>query len=219
MAGKRQRGIRRTVSVSTMGPGSNMFESSPLPEYPKEKQKAPVLSSHSPHRMLASNNPVKPSLAHADAVSPAQPAAPLQPLPVSHKFEKPPSTLPSSGWDRSERKCVGLGVVAALADESGASTEVKDGKDKAPPPVVSQNTILPHSAQHPSHNMDMQGRSAIFLHESPCSNDYDDLVSMELPAVNFLEFCYLCKRQLCQGRDIYMYRYVFLNDLDVSYQH
>ncbi|KAJ7559850.1 hypothetical protein O6H91_04G103500 [Diphasiastrum complanatum] len=214
MAGKRQRPIRRTVSASLMGSGSNIFESFPLPKYFKEKQKAPpVGSSCSPRPILASNNlgmpnPLKPPFSEADAIS-----APSQASPLFHKFE----ILSPPGWvDSGESKSVGLGVVSALSEESCAGTVAgagaKDGKDETPSPVELQNSVMRHFAQQsilhdPPHLIiDTHKRSAVFLHESSGGDDDDDLVSMTLPPVYFLEACYFCKRRLSHGLDIYMYR-------------
>ncbi|KAJ7562297.1 hypothetical protein O6H91_03G062900 [Diphasiastrum complanatum] len=212
MLGKRPRQMRRTVSVSMMGPGSIPSEAPTVPDYPKEKQKPHV------EAMASSNFPIsypaRAQLAIPQVESGTCYAAPVLPFPfeANHSGSRP--------WERREvRAAVGLSIVAALhgTDPASGITNVgKDGRERARPAVemthrpIYQSKVVP-SAQQASHiPQKLQHHHVMEIHGphgNVVSGSFKDASTSSVsPGMHFLEVCCHCRRRLSHGRDIYMYR-------------
>lgn len=119
---------------------------------------------------------------------------------------------------QEEPKSVGLSIVienswsySCCKDKSKSVTGCTKGSPakitpacKSKPQIVNKSMVAAQCKDR-SPNGSSRHRSTVLL--SPPSVVYSNVVaSTPLPRIDFLDACYLCKKSLGPGRDIYMYR-------------
>eukprot|EP01018_Ginkgo_biloba_P027850 Gb_29565 [translate_table: standard] len=205
MLGKRPRGLQRTTSLSHIGMDSSAHE------FPREKLVKPpavtVPSAAAPRQVIGYNakdgfdsGQKKHSLVpEASPRSPLSPGSGLQCLLTNiRKLES------------GEHKSVGLSIVIEYccrkegseapghALESPPNNIISSCKSK--PQIVNKSMLAAVQRKDSSDGCKYQC-------SSPLPAAYNNvLLAAPLPAIDFLDACYLCKRRLDPGRDIYMYR-------------
>ncbi|KAJ7523012.1 hypothetical protein O6H91_18G034500 [Diphasiastrum complanatum] len=209
MLGKRPRQMRRTVSVSMMGPGST------TPELPTDKttpsEEVPTCCTHRQGAVSHSYEAGKAqSVVSQTENGSCYKAAPVLPFSIdlNHSGPRP--------WQSREAGAVGLGIVAALhATDAHMNNSVKDSRDRAPPAVlthkpVNQNRLLPlanpHAHNKQQHHQHTEIQKPRCSHRRASASSVKVASSIVSPGMHFLEVCCFCRRKLSHGRDIYMYR-------------
>eukprot|EP01018_Ginkgo_biloba_P022145 Gb_30637 [translate_table: standard] len=198
MLGKRPRpAMRRTTSMSQLGSGPG-FEKIPLNEYnPKEKQRTPF--------------PISPQLR---APSPGSVQHNSNGFNISNLKNTPCDTMPGNGRYNNGLfnqpsgdglpKGIGMGMTPDLLSSPIQSSMVSQGQ--FPSIYVSNHVGLPSYSAITS-PMGWEGgiRRDHFLARSDTFPPVRSSGGLIQPA-HFLQACFLCKRRLGHGRDIYMYR-------------